>query len=102
MDSVAKLNHDKIVAEAKKAKPFAAGKHILRCKAQHPHRTYYVLDLKVGGQFKEYDLNEAQAKELSSVGCRMWIEHGTAKDMKADKKLGEVLGNLKDLDKKGI
>jgi len=102
MDKAQKKLHDDMVAKAKNSKPFAAGKYILRCKHTHPTRMYRALDIVVTGTFKEYELNEAQAKELSGEGCRAWIEHGTKKLLEADVKLKKVMGDLQNLDKEEI
>lgn len=99
MEAAAKVKHDKLVAEAKKARPYGAGKYILRTSNKHPTGKYFVLDIAIDKVFREYSLNEKQAKELSSVGARAWVEHGTAKHMEADKKMHKIMGDLKDLDK---
>lgn len=76
----------KLVAEVKE-EVLPAGKYILRVKSKHPTGKWQLQDNVITRQFKEYDLDEDEAEELGSKGCKAWLEQGSAAQLEADKKI---------------
>lgn len=47
----------------------------LKLAKKHPRDFFRILDIVVDGyQYKNYELNEAQFKELESVGAKHWVK----------------------------
>lgn len=68
-----------------------AGKFFLRVKNTHPRGSFNIGRHTLSRGFQEYDLNEAEAKELQSEGAQAWVEQGDATKAKADAKLQDEI-----------
>jgi hypothetical protein len=91
----ASKEREKQVDAGKKRKAYKAGKQILRVKAKHPRRSFQLGSHTISAQFEEFELNEAEARELGMEGPQAWLEFGDAKKMKADK---DLWASTRDLD----
>ena len=45
----------------------------LKIRKKHPRKAFRLGSHVVGIQFDEYELNEAEMKELESKGCKAWL-----------------------------
>ena len=59
----------------------------LKLRKRHPHKSFRLGRHVVGVQFAEFDLNEAEAKELDNAGCKIWLI--SKKELEAAKKKKE-------------
>lgn len=75
-------------------------KKILRVNPKHPRGMYRIGRHMVKKDFQEFELNEAEEKELALLqkGKVKWVLIGTLKDLKNESKLQKALASLKDDD----
>lgn len=88
-------------AKKKKASDAKAGKYTLRVKMSHPNQKFQLGRHSISAQYQTYDLNQAEAAELSTEGPAHWLEIGDAKKEKADAELRKGM-NAKNLDSQAL
>ena len=59
----------------------------LRASIKHPARRYQLGRHAIGALFGKFELNEAEIKELGTIGPQTWIEVGTEEQFKTDQAL---------------